>query len=55
MILPRHRKDWPKKFQELFEERAGIMQFAGNVEQDKAEQEAEDDIRDQAKQERGAR
>jgi hypothetical protein len=43
--LPRNVKDWPLLWKEKYEERAGIMQFQGNLTRDEAERCAEDDIR----------
>jgi hypothetical protein len=49
MILPRHRKDWDAKWLQIFEERAGILEFCANLPRLRAEIEAEQDIRRIAK------
>ena len=43
--LPTHVKDWPLKWRELYEERAGIMEFQGNMRKEDAERNAEANIR----------
>jgi hypothetical protein len=50
MNLPPHRNRWPRWAEELFEERAGIIEFQGNVSRATAELRAEQDIRKQAAQ-----
>jgi hypothetical protein len=45
MNLPPSRARWPKRWLELFEERAGIMEFQGNLSREVAEIRAEQDIR----------
>lgn len=45
MNLPPNRAAWPKKWRELFEERAGIIEFMGNLSRQTAEFRAEQDIR----------
>lgn len=45
MILPGHIMAWPKDWQELWNERAGIMQYDGPMGQKQAEYAAEKDIR----------
>jgi hypothetical protein len=48
MILPRNVADWPLCWREIFEERAGIMEFQGNLSRAEAERKAELDVRRQA-------
>ena len=48
MQLPLKLADWPKIWAELFEERAGLMEFDGGFSKAEAEYEAEKDIRKQA-------
>lgn len=48
MNLPPNRAAWPKKWRELFEERAGIIEFMSNLSRFTAEFRAEIDIRKQA-------
>ncbi len=43
--LPRFIKDWPALWQELYEERAAIKEFVGNLPRYFAEQDAEREIR----------
>jgi len=43
--LPPNRAAWPKKWRELFEERAGIIEFQGRFPREMAERLAEQDIR----------
>ena len=45
MNLPPNRAAWPKKWRELFEERAGIIEFQGRFPREMAERLAEQDIR----------
>ncbi len=45
MKLPLNLKDWPLLAQEDFRERAAIMEFAGNLDREKAEKLAEQDVR----------
>jgi hypothetical protein len=52
MILPLKIADWPLHWKELFEERAGIIEFSGRgVTRESAEFWAEKDIRRQASRE----
>ena len=44
-LLPEKIADWPDKWRELYEERAGIMEFAGNISKATAESLAEKEIR----------
>ena len=48
MILPRHRKDWPAEWLELWAERSAVMEFCGNLPRGYAEQCAEIDTRNTA-------
>lgn len=48
MILPRSIAAWPLIWKELYEERAALMEFSGNITRQDAEREAERDIRGQA-------
>jgi hypothetical protein len=50
MNLPPNRAAWPAKYRELWEERAGIMEFQGDMTRDAAEWRAEQDVRKQAAQ-----
>lgn len=43
--LPRSIQDWPLIWKEAYQERAGIMQFQGNLGKEEAEKLAEQDIR----------
>ena len=43
--LPTYVKDWPTYWRELYEERAGIMEFQGNMRKEDAERNAEANIR----------
>jgi hypothetical protein len=43
--LPTRISDWPAKWRELYEERAGIMEFQGNLRREDAERNAEANIR----------
>jgi hypothetical protein len=43
--LPLSRDRWPAEWRELFEERAAIMEFQGNLGRFAAETRAEQDIR----------
>ena len=45
MNLPLNRAHWPTHFRELFEERAAIIEFMGNLSRATAEFRAEADIR----------
>ena len=49
--LPDNLKSWPEEWLDGFEERAGIMEFDGDLEKVEAEQLAEDRIRKQYKDE----
>jgi hypothetical protein len=51
MNLPLDRKRWPAHYLELFEERAGIIEFMSNLSRETAEFRAEQDIRRVAAQE----
>jgi hypothetical protein len=48
MNLPADRHRWPAKYQELFTERAGIIEFMGNLSRETSEFRAEADIREVA-------
>lgn len=48
MQLPREIDRWPEVWRELYEERAGILEYMGNFPKLYAEAEAENDIRRQA-------
>jgi hypothetical protein len=48
VILPRHRKDWPAEWLELWAERASIIEYLGNLPRDYAESCAEEDTRQTA-------
>jgi hypothetical protein len=48
MNLPPNPAAWPPHWQELYEERAGIMEFQGNLSRIAAEMRAEQDVRRQA-------
>ena len=50
MNLPLNRNRWPSWATELFEERAGLMEFSGNMSREAAEVRAEQDVRKQASQ-----
>lgn len=50
MNLPLNRNRWPNWAMELFEERAGLMEFSGNMSREAAELRAEQDVRHQAAQ-----
>jgi hypothetical protein len=50
MNLPLNRNRWPSWATELFEERAGLMEFSGNMSRETAELRAEQDVRHQAAQ-----
>ena len=43
--LPLNRTSWPKKWQELYEERAALIEFQANLSRQIAEWRAEQDIR----------
>ena len=45
MNLPANRAAWPARWLELWSERAGIMEFSGNLSKATAEFRAEQDIR----------
>jgi len=49
--LPLKVADWPAPWRERFEERAGIIEFMGNLSRQTAEFRAEQDVRKQAAQE----
>lgn len=51
MNLPPNRIRWPRRFLELFEERAAIMEYQGNLSRETAEIRAEQDVRKIAAQE----
>jgi hypothetical protein len=53
MILPLDKSRWPAEWRELYEERAGIIEFMSNLSRESAEFRAEYDIREIAKAERG--
>ena len=45
MNLPPNRAAWPARYRELFEERAGIIEFMANLTRATAEFRAEQDVR----------
>jgi hypothetical protein len=45
MNLPTKVTAWPPKWRELYEERAGLIEFMGNLSRQTAEFRAEQDIR----------
>jgi hypothetical protein len=45
MKLPANKADWPAEWKELWNERAGIMEYDGKMPRQQAEREAEADIR----------
>jgi hypothetical protein len=45
VILPVNRALWPAEWFLLWQERAAIMEFDGHMSRDKAELEAENDVR----------
>jgi hypothetical protein len=47
-LLPRFLYRWPAYWQELWAERAAIMEFQGGMSREQAEKKAEEDIRWQA-------
>jgi hypothetical protein len=49
MILPLLIHEWPAEWRELWAERAGIMEYEGNLTRSAAEREAAADIRKLAK------
>lgn len=49
MLLPTRIRDWPPIWLELFNERAAVMEYGGKLPRWKAEQEAERDIRQLAR------
>ena len=51
MSLPAQLDRWPASYRDLYEERAGIMQFDGLMSRDQAELLAESEIRRQADEE----
>ena len=51
MNLPFKVRDWPKEWQELWAERAAIMEFVGDCNTPTAERAAEAEIRKQAMEE----
>lgn len=48
-MLPDKVANWPTEWRELFEERAGIIEFMSNLSRSTAEFRAEQDIRKLAK------
>ncbi len=54
MILPGELYKWPAIWQELWNERVGIMQFEGGMSEKQAKYEAERDIRKLAANEKAA-
>ena len=50
--LPLKIADWPSYWRELYEERAGIMEYSANLEKSAAKYWAERDIRKQFEKER---
>ena len=46
-VLPDNIDAWPRKYRELYEERAAIIEFQGNMSRTDAEFRAECDIRKQ--------
>lgn len=48
MKLSWNRDDWPERWKELWNERAAIMEYQGNLDRPSAEREAEIDVRKQA-------
>jgi len=50
--LPPNRAAWPQAWREVFEERAGIIEYLGNLSRPTAEFRAEQDVRKQAMEER---
>jgi len=50
--LPPNRAAWPKKWREVWEERAAIIEYLGNLSRPTAEFRAEQDVRKQAMEER---
>lgn len=46
--LPASIQDWPLIWKEAYQERAGIMQFQGNLGKEEAEKLAEQDVRKMA-------
>ena len=53
--LPAQLDRWPASYRDLYEERAGIMQFDGLMSRDQAELLAESEIRRQADEEVGGK
>jgi len=51
VTLPPNRAAWPARWRELFEERAGLMEFEAKLSRPVAEIRAEQDVRKQAAQE----
>jgi hypothetical protein len=45
MLLPKNLNEWPAAFIELYNERAAILEFCGNLSRPAAERLAETDIR----------
>ncbi len=45
MILPPTIDRWPAEWRELYQERAGIMEFEGHMSRERAEKLAELDVR----------
>ena len=54
MNLPAQIDRWPKRWRELYEERAGLIEFQANVSRGTAEIRAEQDMRKLAAEERTA-
>ena len=54
MKLPAQIDRWPNRWRELYEERAGIIEFQANVTRGTAEIRAEQDVRKLAAEERSA-
>jgi hypothetical protein len=52
MSLPAQIAQWPAAWREVFEERAGIMQFDARLSRDQAELLAESEVRRQADEEK---
>lgn len=52
MNLPVNIATWPKRYRELYEERAGIIEFQANVSRQTAEFRAAQDVRKIAAQEK---
>jgi hypothetical protein len=52
MNLPPNPAAWPKRWRELYEERAGIIEFQANLSRETAEFRAQMDVRKQAAEEK---